>query len=270
MGESLQSLRQLYQPIQPSVSSTNTQVHYHEILPHLSLQPYIYCYWELKSKQALLSPFSYRVVSDGCIDIFFDAHRLKQSFIMGFCKNYTEFHLEQEFHYIGIRFLPGAFPLLNNINASELSNRFEPLEIVLPNLARYLVERKEGQGLYEIHDSLNSYFIKETANFGLNIDLRFYNAMQLIISNGGKVQMQKDLDTGISPRQLRRMFQYYIGDSPKSFSQVVRFQKLLFAKPSVQSLKEDKVFYDAGFYDQAHFIKEFKNFYGLTPTEALN
>ncbi|MEM6633013.1 MAG: helix-turn-helix domain-containing protein, partial [Bacteroidota bacterium] len=82
--------------------------------------------------------------------------------------------------------------------------------------------------------------------------------------------LAKDLDIGLSPRQLRRYFQFYIGDSPKSFCKIVRFQTLLKAKPSRESLRKNKLFFDLGYYDQAHFVKEFKHLYGKTPTEALD
>jgi AraC-like DNA-binding protein len=83
------------------------------------------------------------------------------------------------------------------------------------------------------------------------------------------VNIQADLDIGLSPRQLRRYFEYYIGDTAKTFSQVVRFQHILNATPSTQSLKQNKIFFDLGYYDQAHFIKEFKKFYGVPPAKAL-
>jgi len=83
------------------------------------------------------------------------------------------------------------------------------------------------------------------------------------------VDIEKELDTGLSPRQLRRIFNFYIGTSAKSFSNVVRFQYILSANPSKQSLKENKPYYDVGFFDQAHFIKHFKTFYGVTPSEAF-
>ncbi|MEL6924825.1 MAG: helix-turn-helix domain-containing protein, partial [Bacteroidota bacterium] len=79
----------------------------------------------------------------------------------------------------------------------------------------------------------------------------------------------QELNTGISPRQLRRLFKFYIGDTPKTFCKVVRFQHILKAKHSRQSLRHNKLFYDLGYYDQAHFIKDFKHLYGLTPGDAL-
>ena len=102
-----------------------------------------------------------------------------------------------------------------------------------------------------------------------NYDTRLYNAIEIILNNYGVIDIEKDLDTGISPRQLRRLFEYYIGDTAKTFSQVVRFQNILKAKPSSQSLRQNKMFYENGYYDQAHFIKEFKNFYGVTPSKAF-
>jgi len=94
-------------------------------------------------------------------------------------------------------------------------------------------------------------------------------AVTLIVQNYGVLNVEKDLDAGLSPRQLRRLFEYYVGDSAKTFCQVVRFQNILRAKPSQQSLRESKLFYDNGYYDQAHFIKEFRNFYGVTPGKAF-
>ena len=96
-----------------------------------------------------------------------------------------------------------------------------------------------------------------------------YQAINLILKNFGVVDVEKDLNTGISSRQLRRLFTFYIGDTAKTFSKVVRFQNILRAKPSLQSLKQNKLFFDTGYYDQAHFIKDFKNFYGVTPNRAF-
>nr|WP_246164250.1 helix-turn-helix domain-containing protein [Xanthovirga aplysinae] len=102
-----------------------------------------------------------------------------------------------------------------------------------------------------------------------DFDSRFLNSLNLIFKSKGFLDTEKDLKTGLSPRQLRRIFNYYIGTTPKAFSNVVRFQHILNAKPSKQSLKKNKLYFDVGFFDQAHFIKNFKNFYGVTPSEAF-
>ena len=91
----------------------------------------------------------------------------------------------------------------------------------------------------------------------------------MLMEGQGNLKLGTDLDLGISQRQLRRLFQFYIGDNLKTFQKVVRFQALIRAKPSLQSLRENRLYFDLGYYDQAHFIKEFKTLYGLTPKEAL-
>ncbi len=263
-------IRKFYTPIQPTVRRSSGQVLYAEFLPHIQLQDAIYCYWELKTNQALSEQFNYRVVADGCIDIFFELNNPEESYVMGFCKKFTEFPLENSFHYIGIRFLPTMFPQLFGINAKELSNRFEKLDLVVPFVADYIRDRlNPEQTQEEISCLLDQCFLKIRANGSFDRDNRLYDALYLILKKNGVLDIQNDLQTGISSRQLRRLFEFYVGDTAKTFSQVVRFQNILKAKPSTESLRQNKLFFDSGYYDQSHFIKEFRNFYGVTPSKAF-
>lgn len=263
-------IRQLYKPLQPTVKLNSLHVEYQEIIPHELLQPVIYCYWQLKTNTVLDEPFIYRVVADGCIDIFFEADKPSENFVMGFCKQYTEFPLDNSFHYIGIRFLPTMFPQIFKIDASTLSNKFQELNNIVPETSAFLsksfLEKYSAESIKQI---LDGYFIGLINNSDFDYDTRLYDAIDIILQNNGVVNIETDMDTGLSPRQLRRVFKYYIGDTAKTFSKVVRFQNILKAKPSQQSLKKNKLFFDAGYYDQTHFIKEFKNFYGVTPTKAF-
>lgn len=264
------NIRQLYTPIQPTVKQAADDVMYQEFLPSPALQSYIYCYWQLKTTQTLSEQFNYRVVADGCFDIFFELDNPQENFVMGFCKKFTEFPLNNTFNYAGVRFLPTSFPQLFKINASELSNRFEDLSVVLPEFSRFIKNNFNLRNTpQEITDRLDQYFIRLLSNVKIENDVRLDNALNLILQNGGVIDIEKGLDTGLSPRQLRRLFEFYIGDSAKTFSQIVRFQNFLRVKPTQLSLRKDKLFFDAGYYDQAHFIREFKNFYGATPGKAF-
>lgn len=263
-------IRQLYTPIQPTVRQSADHVTYAELLPHPQLQSYIYCYWQLQTIQTLSEQFNYRVVADGCIDIYFELNNPQDSYVMGFCKTFTEFPLDNSFNYVGIRFLPTMFPQLFKINAKELSNRYEHLDNVIPATAMFIknnlhIEQKPA----EIKEIFDAYFLAHLSKTTFDSDNRLYEAIQIILRNLGTIDVEHDLNTGISSRQLRRLFEYYIGDTAKTFSKVVRFQNILKAKPSSQSLRSNKLFFDAGYYDQAHFIKEFKNFHGVTPSKAF-
>ncbi|MBK8567589.1 MAG: AraC family transcriptional regulator [Saprospiraceae bacterium] len=264
------NIRQLYRPVQPTVKQAGQNVSYREVSPDERLSTIIYCYWELKTNERLQEPFTYRVVADGCIDIFFQLDDPSENFIMGFCKKYTEFPLDNSFQYIGIRFLPTMFPALFKVDAKELSNRFERLEIVINETSKFISEHfSDSDDFAAIKFKLDAYFITLTKNSNTVLDSRFQNALNIILKNFGVVNVQTDLDIGLSQRQLRRYFEFYVGDTAKTFSQVVRFQNILNAKPSTQSLRHNKIFFDLGYYDQAHFIKEFKNFYGVTPSKAF-
>jgi AraC-like DNA-binding protein len=162
------------------------------------------------------------------------------------------------------------FPQIFKVNASEISNRFEKLSLILPETSRFLAENFDiKQTLKTIKDKFDNYFISVLSNAEIDRDSRLYEVLNIIYKNYGVINIEKDLNTGISTRQLRRLFEYYIGDSAKTFSKVVRFQNILKAKPSTQSLRLNKLFYDAGYFDQSHFIKEFKNFYGVTPGKVF-
>jgi AraC-like DNA-binding protein len=268
--KAIADIRQLYIPVQPTVKESADNVMYCEFLPHDKLQNFIFCYWQLKTNQTLAAPFNYRVVADGCIDIFFELNNPQENFVMGFCKKYTEFLLDNSFNYIGVRFLPTMFPQLFKINAAELSNRFEQLDAVVPETASFITNNfNNKQTAAEIKKIFDHYFLQFISKNRFDNDGRLYEAIEIILKNTGVVDVEKDLNTGISPRQLRRLFEYYIGDTPKIFSKVVRFQNILRAKPSTQSLRKNKLFFDAGYFDQAHFIKDFKNFYGVTPSCAF-
>ncbi len=63
-------IRELYKPVQPTIKCFAEEVSYKEISPDGRLSSVIYCYWQLKTIEPLSEVFNYRVVADGCIDIF--------------------------------------------------------------------------------------------------------------------------------------------------------------------------------------------------------
>lgn len=269
--KSFQNIREYFAPSQPTIRGGDKLVNYTEFLPHQLLQPYIYCYWELKTIDKLTEPFFYRVVADGCIDIYFDLNLLSESYIMGFCKKYTEFPLENSFHYVGIRFLPAMFSNLFQVNAAGLSHRYQLLENVVPTLSNFIeTSFRYGDTMVKRGKILDEFFIEIVSNIDNNFDQRLYKNLAFILKSNGVLVVEEAVDFGISQRQLGRLFEYYIGTNIKTFCKVVQFQNILRAKPSTQSLRKNKLFYDFGYYDQSHFIKDFKNFCGITPSKFFN
>lgn len=90
------------------------------------------------------------------------------------------------------------------------------------------------------------------------------NALALIHKNKGNIRVTeliKLLHT--SPSPLEKRFRQAVGTSLKKFASIVRLKHVLQTYHSDGMLGE--LGYEAGFYDQAHFIKEFKSYTGDTP-----
>ena len=262
-------IKDFYRPIQPAIPIGSKEIVYQEVRPAKAIEHFVYCFWQLKTAETLKEPFVYRVVSDGCIDIFFDHIHPTENFVMGFCRKYTEFSIGKEFDYIGIRFLPSAFPLLFGISAQSLSNQSQELSQVLPDFSQWIAATTLKLSFARIVEELNDKIYGIIQNNDHDPDIRFLNSLHLIFRKKGYLDTETELTTGLSPRQLRRVYNHYLGTTPKAFSNVVRFQHILNAISSKKSLRESKIYFDLGFFDQAHFIKNFKTFYGVVPSDAF-
>jgi AraC-like DNA-binding protein len=71
----------------------------------------------------------------------------------------------------------------------------------------------------------------------------------------------------LSQSPLEKRFRQIVGTSPKKFASIVRMKHIIGSLDGRQSVPDFA--YNAGFYDQAHFIKQFKSFTGETPTAFL-
>jgi AraC-like DNA-binding protein len=68
---------------------------------------------------------------------------------------------------------------------------------------------------------------------------------------------------GLSLSALERRFRKVVGASPRKFASIVRLRRVLHLRNGGGKLTE--IAYQAGYCDQAHFIKDFRNFTGLAP-----
>ncbi|MCB0617236.1 MAG: helix-turn-helix transcriptional regulator [Saprospiraceae bacterium] len=75
--------------------------------------------------------------------------------------------------------------------------------------------------------------------------------------------------TGCSQKHLIQLFQTYVGLSPKYYQRLLRFQLVLEELQSSFACQWTRIAHDCGYYDQAHFINEFRRFSGFRPTEYL-
>ena len=87
-----------------------------------------------------------------------------------------------------------------------------------------------------------------------------------ICSNGESFDIDRlATEFGFSERYIQRLFSSYVGISPKSFFSVQRFNKSL-ELVRLANTSLTNIAYECGYYDQAHFIKEFKSYTGISPS----
>ena len=74
---------------------------------------------------------------------------------------------------------------------------------------------------------------------------------------------------GYSQKHIIKLFKDHVGVTPKEFLKVIRFQKAIQQIERQKAVDWSAVAHDCGFYDQSHFIADFKLFSGYTPTAYL-
>lgn len=89
-------------------------------------------------------------------------------------------------------------------------------------------------------------------------------AVKLIYQSKGNIRI-KELNEKlfISQSPLEKRFRNVVGTSPKKFASIIRFNSVLDSIDNIKPLTE--ICYENGFFDQAHFIKDFRQFTGDTP-----
>jgi hypothetical protein len=256
-----------FKPIQPL--DEHSSFHYQEFMPSNNLKQFIYCYWNLQSKNQFESPLQYNVITDGCVDIYFDMNLLENSYIMGFHKSYKTFNIEKPFHYFGIRFFPSGFPTITGIGGNELKNAIIKLADVFPELQKHLIDLNDKISVETLPTILNLFFENYLARNFKSTDSRILQTLHLIYKEMGNLRVDNELEKSLCTRHFNRLMNYYIGSSTKSFCNVVRFQSLL-SKTLLDNSTDIKLYLEMGYFDQAHFIKDFKAMYGKTPGKVLN
>lgn len=76
-------------------------------------------------------------------------------------------------------------------------------------------------------------------------------------------------EIGYSQKHFISLFRQQVGVSPKQYLKLMRFQKAICAVERRESIPWNQIALDCGYFDQAHFINEFKLFSGFRPTEYL-
>jgi AraC-like DNA-binding protein len=168
-----------------------------------------------------------------------------------------------------IEFLPGGLHAITGIKQSELCDVQTSIEDVNKDLYKkiiYLLENSKSMD--NLITSLNSIFIEAIEKNSKSSSV--IESSLITASNTSGIITIKDLASAeyISERQLNRLFNEYIGMSTKMFLRLVRINNTInLLKATNYNLSDNAQI--LGFYDQSHFIRDFKAICGVTPKSFL-
>ena len=170
---------------------------------------------------------------------------------------------------VGIEFLPLGVYRIFKVRHAELRNRIFPLEDILGKEAGNINEIIANAELIEEKIQLIQSFLLTLVSRS-EPDLIIDYCLRQIANSKGLVSVTElEKKTGYSSRWLYEKFMEKVGLSPKNLSSVTRFMQFYEASatnPTSDFFKNDIYTF---FYDQAHFIKDFKRFTGMSPSKFI-
>lgn len=169
---------------------------------------------------------------------------------------------------IGVSFFPLGFYPFFKIPVSEFKDDTFGLDALLNNMAVELEERlRDAAGLMDKTRLLEDFFLRRLNQRALLPDDicrlldGFYHA------NMGVREFCRQND--VHPRKLERIFNKFVGTTPKRFLRLSRFQSILRTLLKTNHVDLTTLAHEFAFFDQMHFIKDFKSFTGHSPSAFL-
>lgn len=258
-------------------------MNYHTFQPHPDLEALVKCYWTLEVP-AEADAARQRIIPDGCIEMAFilgeDVKRFTtetnfiiqpRAMVLG---QITSPFFIQPAGYVNtfaIRFYPYGFANFVTTPLKELTDKETPLECLFGHQIANELELKiiRARDTRERIDIIEDFLLR-TLNSRITIDRIVKTTIDTLLSTNGNLSINNIVKGSKGMRrQLERNFSRQIGISPKQLGKVIRLQTalkmLLIEKPE----KLTEIAYASDFYDQAHFIRDFKEFTGTTPTAFI-
>lgn len=256
----------------------NNNMHYNISLPPAHLSSFVQYFWQVQVDFANKKNFTHISTASSCsgLQFYFEGgfgNAQNSSFVSfekaavfhGQTNSPEDFITNGSAGIFGVKFYPFAVPLLFGVPATELTNQILTLDILLGSEGTALIERIYTARDFTERVDATSQFLINQMDVTKPLDGRIVDAVHLINLRNGITDLASLLKkVSLSERQFERKFNEMIGFTPKSYAKIVRFE---YAKncfeTNTQSFTDIATL--CGYYDQAHFNRDFKALSGHTP-----
>jgi AraC-like DNA-binding protein len=189
---------------------------------------------------------------------------MKHGWVSGSNARAIVYKNNRESTIVSIRFTVGGFYALTKIPMSEIIYPGLEIDLLLGNSANKLYQILINETeIDKIFEYIERYFINYIA------DNTFETSLVKFIDK----HIDKPIDwlvqrSGYSHKHVIQVIKKQTGFSLKYLQRLHRFRKVLDAiQQQGQHISWTSITYDHGYFDQAHFVKEFIHFTGFTPSQ---
>jgi AraC-like DNA-binding protein len=207
-----------------------------------------------------------------------------ESWVLGLWTKYHIVDWPSDLEYLGVSFKPGgAYPFLG-LPLSELQNQVVALDAIWGTFAAELRERLYAAPTIQTRFALLEQFLLarlcDTACFAKQNMVRCRGTLQgltavqyavaEIARHHGALSIRELSESmGMSQKHLIVQFKQMVGCTPKELGRLYRFAEILASIDLSHPVNWTLVAHRFYFHDQSHFIRDFREFTGHTPTDYL-
>lgn len=246
------------------------------------LSEYVRFFWVLESNEPAAFPFIHRATAECCPELIFyykgevkmftsesNPERTFSSGVYAQSRAFRKFAIEKEFGMLGVYLYPQAIPLLFNIPANKLSDYNLDISSLFGKEGSVLEDNVMCAGTHQLRIKLISDFLRKRLVQPQKKSSYLSATIRQAIATGNMPSVGEMASTcNLSVRQIERDFQSLSGFSPRLFSKLTRFRALMENFRCDTNSMADLA-YEFRYYDQSHFINDFKRFTGLTPMQYI-
>jgi AraC-like DNA-binding protein len=243
-------------------------------IPAPALSPYIKGYMIIESNQGMDShilPETAMVMAfriSGYVH-HFDAgikSKLPVSVITGIRKSVRHLSYDKHTATLLVRFREGGIPAFFGEPFHELNGTSLSLDnLVAKSKLEAIEEQLAEAGSHSARIIVIEHFLLSLLK-GRKHDFLVTEALEMLVQARGNITIHKLLENlPVSRDAFEKRFRKAIGTSPKHYASILRFRNLIDMYPQSKSLTE--IAYAAGYFDQSHFIKDFKSYTGQAPND---
>jgi len=189
------------------------------------------------------------------------------SILSGVASRYGFIDTAEQECVAGVAFKPGGTPAFFPIPAQEMRDADIPVELLwgrrrASELREQLLEAASpARKLDVLERALADAWRPPAMHPGVAFALRTFSEWP----ETARVGMLAD-SAGLSTKRFIERFKILVGLPPKSYCRILRFQRALACAEMGGPVNWTRVALDCGYFDQAHFIHDFRSFAGITPT----